>query len=257
MNRKPLLLLPLALLAFAFPASAQQNGGGNAPASRGAAGGGDVRIAVANPSRIFQAMRETQDLKETMKQDLVRLKGEEEEKRARIVKLQGQRNELKPDTPQWDEANDALLKAAIDLDTWGKTSKARAERNQKRQMKHLFEQIEAAVTEVAERDGFDLVVADQRPDLPQNLDEVNFDQLRGLINSRNVLYASAKADISDRVIALLDARYKGAAAAPAGGTGAGAGSGARKPANPARQGGSGAGTGAGGGDTGPAGEGER
>lgn len=254
MNRKPLLLLPLALLALAFPAQAQQNGGGgNAPAARGAAAG-DVRIAVANPSRIFQAMRETQDLKETMKQDLVRLKGEEEERKAKVVKLQGQRNELKPETPQWDDANDALLKAAIDLDTWGKTSKARAERNQKRQMKHLFEQIEAAVTEVAERDGFDLVVADQRPELPQNLDEVNFDQLRGLINSRNVLYASAKADISDRVIALLDAKYKGAAAAPAGGTGAGAGSGARKPANPARQGGGGR---TGGGGAAPAGEGEQ
>jgi Skp family chaperone for outer membrane proteins len=237
MKLKP-MLLPLALIAAAVATAfvqaqqVQTGGSRNATAGAAPAGGGGVanlRIAVASPSRIFVAMRETVELKKSMTAEGVRLKAEEDERRAKVLNLQGRRNELKADTPQWDEANEALLAAATELDTWGKITKAKAERNQKRRMKHLFEQIEAAVTEVAEREGYDLIVADQRAEIP-NLDEINFNQLQGLINSRTVLYASAKADISDQVIALLDAKYKGAAGAPAGG-----GSGAAAPAAPGRR----------------------
>ena len=240
----PLALVGLAVFTYAQGQPAQGGGGGGADA------GGDVRVAMVSPSRIFKAMRETKDLGESMESEGIRLRAEEDERRAKIKRLQDIRNDLKPESAQWDEAQENLLKAAIDLDTWGKLTKAKAERNQKRQMKHLFDQIERAVAEVAERDGYDLVLADQRPKL-DNLDEINFNQLQALLTSRNVLYASAKADISDQVIALLDAKYKGAAAAPAGGAGAGAaapaaGAGAPAPArgkqNPApRQGGAPAG----------------
>lgn len=237
-------LIPLALLALAVPAQAQQGGGGGgaAPAARGGGGGGgggsaaNVRVAMANPSRIFQEMQETKDLQENLRSEGVRLTAEEKEKRAELQKLQNQRNQLKPDTPQWDELNTDLMDAALEFRLWGEQTKAKAGRMQKRQLKHLFEQIEQAIAEVAERDGYDLVIADQRPELPENLDEINFDQLRALINTRNVLYASAKADLSDQVIALLDARYKGrgGAAVPA------AAGPPRRPAAP-RQGGAGTG----------------
>lgn len=179
-------------------------------------GSAQLRIAVANPSRIFSEMQETKDLKEDLESERVRLTSMEKEKREELQKIQNQRNQLKADTPQWDELNNKLMDAALEFQLWGQQTKARAERNQKRQMKQLFDHIEKAIEEVAQRDGYDMVLADQRPELPENLDQINFDQLRALINSRNVLYSSPKTDISDAVIATLDAKYKGkGAAAPA------------------------------------------
>src|SRR5918993_760708 len=154
-------------------------------------------------------MQESQDLKVNLESERVRLTSMEKEKRDALQALQNQRNQLKQDTPQWEELNNKLMDAALEFQLWGQQTKAKAERNQKRQMKQLFERIEQAVGEVAQRDGYDVVLADQHPELPENLDQINFEQLRALINARSVLYTAKKSDISDAVIALLDSKYKG------------------------------------------------
>jgi outer membrane protein len=185
-----------ALICFAAPMAYGQSEAG-------------LKIAIANTGRIFNEMQETKDLKASLETEHGRLKAQEDERRKELEKLQNERNQLKQDTPQWDELNNKLMDAVLEFQLWGQKTKAKAERDQKRQLKQLFDHIEGAVGEVAKRDGYDLVVAEQRPELPENLDQVNFDTLRAMINSRNVLYASPKADISDAVIALLDAKHKG------------------------------------------------
>ena len=202
MNLKS-LIVPLALLGLA--------------AVPGAAFA-QAKVAVANPGRIFQEMQETNELKQTLEAERVSLAAQEKERREEVQKLQAQRNQLKPETPQWDDLNNKLMDAATDFQLWGQRTKLKAERNQKRQMKTLFQRIEQAVQEVAQRDGYDIVIADQRPTLPEDLDSIPYDQVLGRINSRTLLYASPKADISDAVIALLDSKFKtqgGAGAAPA------------------------------------------
>ena len=63
--------------------------------------------------------------------------------------------------------------------------------------------------------GVDLVIADQRPDFPENLDSVNVDQLRGLINSRNVLFFKPQIDISADVFQSVEREVrKGAISLP-------------------------------------------
>ncbi|MGH7215231.1 MAG: OmpH family outer membrane protein, partial [Tepidisphaeraceae bacterium] len=115
---------------------------------------------------------------------------------------------LKPDSPQYGDRNKELLQAAVDLKVWGELMQQDLQRSQKQQMKSLFEKIEEAITEVAQQKGVDLVIAEQRPELPESIDQISVDQLRMLINQRNVLYATPKADISNEVIALLDSKYK-------------------------------------------------
>jgi len=75
-------------------------------------------------------------------------------------------------------------------------------------MKSLFEKIQSATSEVAKSKGITLVLAEQRPEVPENLDQVTVDQLRILITQRNVLFAGDGIDISNDIIALLDSRYK-------------------------------------------------
>ena len=133
----------------------------------------------------------------------------------KLQDLEAARNLLKPDSQQFADANKQLLQAAIEFETWGKLTQNDVQRNQKQQMRQLFDKITAAAGEVAEQKGYDVVIADQRPELG-NIDQLNVNQLRDLINQRNVLYANPSIDITNDVIAALDAQHKAAG----GGTGA-------------------------------------
>lgn len=200
MFKKLLGVAVLGLLAVHFASAAE---GASAPAA-------GAKVAIANTVKIFNEMQELKDLRQKMDSDLKLLDGMSREKRERLNNLKNQRDTLKPDTPQYQEKNAELLRSAIEYETWGKLNQANAQRDQKMQTKMLFQKIEAAVAEVAKQKGFDLVLSDQRPELPEDLDNIQVEQLRALITSRTVIYAAEKIDISSDVLALLDQKYKAA-----------------------------------------------
>lgn len=195
-------LAALLLAAAAVPAAAQQK---------------TTRVAVVDPTRVFNEMQETKDLRAQLESERQRLAATSKEKEQEIQNLQNQRKAARPDSPQIEELNKQIMQKAVDYEVWGKYAKMDAERVQKRQMRTLFGKIEAAAGDVAKQQGIDLVITDQSPDLPESLEGITIEQLRGVLNSRHVLYASDAADITSAVIALLDARYKsgGGAATPA------------------------------------------
>jgi Skp family chaperone for outer membrane proteins len=189
-------------LAFASTASAQDA----------------TRVAVSNPARVFGEMQETKDLKQKLESDRVALEADVRNRQQKVKDLQSARDLLKPDSPQYAQADQSFMTAAIEFDTWSKITQAQLQGQQKTQMKTLFDKIVAATGEVAQQKGFDLVLADQRPDLPENLAAINVEQLRAILNTRNVLFAGQKVDITNDVIASLDAKYRaggGGSTAPA------------------------------------------
>jgi Skp family chaperone for outer membrane proteins len=167
-----------------------------------------AKMAVANPAHIFNEMQETKDLKQQMESQKKSLMQTSSEKQNKIKDLQEARNQLKPDSPQYAERNKELLAATIDFQTWGQIQEAELQRYQKQQTRQLFEKIVAAVQKVAERKGIDVVISERKPELPENLDNLQFPQLLELINQRSVLYADSKVTLDSEVIALLDAEYK-------------------------------------------------
>jgi Skp family chaperone for outer membrane proteins len=177
-----------------------------------------TKVAVCNPARCFSEMQETKDLKQKIENQQKQLKGEIDARQQKVKDLQAQRDLLKPDSPQFVEADKTFMKEAIEFDTWGKITQAQMQGEQKQQMKALYDKIVAATDEVAKAKGIDLVLTDQRPDLPENLAAINVDQLRAILNQRNILSMNEKkVDISQDVVAALDAKYKssgGASAAP-------------------------------------------
>lgn len=174
-----------------------------------------ARIAVANTARIFSEMQELKDLRVKLQSDQKLLIGASKEMRDKVDALKAAREALKVDSPQYQDKNAELLKAAIQYEVWGKINDADMQRNQKLQMRRLFEKIEQGVVEVAKQKGYDLVITDQHADLPDDLlEKLTIEQLRTLINSRNVLYAGEKVDISNDVLAVLDARYRAGAKTP-------------------------------------------
>lgn len=173
------------------------------------------KVAVVNTAKIFNDMVERKDMQAKMEADLKLLDGVDKEKREKLNALKTSRDALKSDSPQFKEKNADLLKSAIEYEGWTKINQANLQRDQKQQMKNLFDKIEAAVSEVAKQKGIEVVLNDRRQDIPDDLDPLNINQLKELINARTVMYSNDKADISNDVLALLDAKYRGAAAKPA------------------------------------------
>jgi len=182
----------------------------------------NAKIAVCNPARVFGDMQETKDLKASLESQRKQIEGEVQQRQEKVKGLQAARDLLKADSPQYQKADQDFMQEAIQFDTWSKITQAQLQGQQKTQMKNLFDKIVAATTAVAQQKGLDLVLADQRPDLPENLGQISVDQLRAILNGRNVLFSTEKVDITQAVIAELDAKYKAGGGGPpapaAGGT---------------------------------------
>jgi len=199
-NRTARVALPAILCALAF------NIGVLMPAAS-AQSAQPTKVAIANPAKIFQQLQETNDLKAAMENKRKNLEAEEFTRRQKIKDAQAKRDQLKPEAPGYNDANRDFLNLQIEFQVWGQMMQQDVAREQKLQMKGLFDKITAATTEVATAKGIDLVIAEQRPEI-ENIDAINVEQLRALLNTRNVLFSSPQIDISNDVIAAMDAKYK-------------------------------------------------
>ena len=169
-----------------------------------------ARIAVVNPAKVFNDMAETKALQGRMAEEQKKFEAESKTKAARLAELKKGRDDIKPDSPQWDAANQTLMSESAAYKVWGETQRATAEFRQKRQMKALFDKIQVAIAKVAQRDGIDLVIADSSERLPDDIDTADIRALRAMILQKNVLFVSNKQglDITAAVQLQLDAEYK-------------------------------------------------
>lgn len=186
------------------------------------------RIATANPGKIFQDMQETKDLKDQLDTQSKALADQQKAQEETLQGLQSALKQLQPGAPQYNDKRKELIQKAVELDTWKKVQQAQVQDQQKFQMKSLFDKIADAAKVIATDKKLDLVITETNVDFPADMDQVSVDQLRALINQRNILFSSGKLDISAEITAKLDADYKAkGAAAPAapatGGTAAPAG----------------------------------
>jgi Skp family chaperone for outer membrane proteins len=204
-HNKRLWLLGVALACLAALVIVnQQSAQGQAPATANSA----TSIAVANVPRIFAEMQETKDLRTRMDAEGRALMQEDKDRAVKLNDLKSARDAIKANTPQWNDAQKALTEASIQYRVWVETTKLELDRRQKQQTRELYDHILAAVAEIARQRNIDIVVADQKQLAPENVDKMSIEDFRSLLSQREVLYASARSDISGEVIALLDAKFK-------------------------------------------------
>ena len=180
-----------ALAVAALPAAAQE----------------PPRIATVNPAKVFSEMQETKDLKQKMEADRKTITDEGQRKGAEVEDAKKRPALFNEGTDDFNKANKEYLEKVIAAQAWQELIKQDLQRQQKSQMKSLFEKIEAATKEVATAKKIDLVLVDQKTEFP-DLDSINVDQLRGIINQRTVLFNNGRFDITNDVLAAVDAKYK-------------------------------------------------
>ena len=192
MKIKPLPLALALLLLAAAPAASF----------------GQLKVALANPGRIIDGIKETKDLQAKLKVEVDSLESQSRQKQEELTDLKNRRDQLKPGTPQYDQLNGQLREKAIDFQAWSQVNKADLESRQKAQLKNLYQKMQDAVAEIAKQQGYDLVLTEQAPQLPPNTDQMQMNDLRGLLNARNVLFAKPELDITSQVIAKMDEKYQ-------------------------------------------------
>lgn len=193
--RRTLVAFALAALAACLPA-------------RFAAAQDVPRVATVNIAKIFNDMQETKDLKQKMDADRKAITEEGQRRNAEVEDAKKRRALFNDGTEDAEKANKEFMEKAMANQVWQQMIKVQVERENKRQMKSLFEKIEQATKEVAQARKIDIVLVEQRIDMPADIDQINLEQLRALINQRTVLFSSGKFDISNDVLAAVDAKYK-------------------------------------------------
>jgi Skp family chaperone for outer membrane proteins len=169
------------------------------------------RIATVNTAKVFNEMMETKDLKQKMDSDGKAIKDESDRRENDLKESQKKRDLFNEGTADYDKANKELVEKAIGMRAWQELTKAELQRQQKVQMRNLFNKIEDATKQVAVAKKIDLVFVDQKIELPtdsKTMEQITADQLRQLINQRTIVYNNGRLDITDEVLAAVDANYK-------------------------------------------------
>jgi Skp family chaperone for outer membrane proteins len=197
-SRRSLCTLALSVAALVLPA-------------RFAAAQDGPRIAIVNPAKVFNEMQETKDLKQKMESDRQAIQAEGKRRQDEVEEAKKKRTLFNEGTEDFNKANKDLIEKAIGLQTWQELIKADLARQQKSQMSSLFKKIEDATKDVATAKKLDIVIVEQKIDLPSDpntMEQINVDQLRSLINQRTVMFNNGKYDITNEVLAAVDAKYR-------------------------------------------------
>lgn len=192
---------PLAALAVMFCIAA-------APRTAHAQTQTNVKVAIANPVEIFNQIQETKDLRTKLEADVAALEKQRIGKASELKDLTDRLKLLTSTSPEYAKQSRDLLEKSTSFEVWMRMAQADMARQQKNQIKALYDKIVQAIDTVAKGKQIDLVLAEQRPELPQDLEQVTPDQLRQLLGQRNVLYNSSVADITQDVIDVMNKQYQ-------------------------------------------------
>lgn len=164
----------------------------------------NTRVGVCNPARVFERMDERRAIQERINGRRVQIQAEAERRQGEIRQLEQQRQNLRPDTPQFNQLTQEILEKSVQYNVWGQLQQAELARTEREHLRRLFDKIQQATGEIASSRGMSLVLSENRPEITE---EMNPDQVRAVLGTRNVLYVSEQADLTEAVIALVNRRY--------------------------------------------------
>ncbi len=170
-----------------------------------------TKVAVVNPALILQEMKETKASNEAFKADQIALQNQAKERQAKLQELQNQQAQIKPDAPQWTELNKQVVQMRTENEVWVKQADQELTRKFRDQARKISIKIKDAVAEVAKAKGVQLVIAEQSDIADADLERIPLQQLMPALLSRAVFYSDDTIDITQEVLAKLDAGYAPAA----------------------------------------------
>ena len=167
------------------------------------------KIATANMQRILNEIKEVKELEARLKTKLEDARRQQESLQAQAKEKQGQRDQYKPDSPEYNRVNNELVKIVVEAQIAGQIAQQELVREQKRQLKAISEKIVAQVKVIAEAKQIAIVVAQVLPPeiSDENWEKLTTEQASNLLSARNLLYVTPDMDLTTEVITSLDAAH--------------------------------------------------
>lgn len=174
-----------------------------------------IRIAVCNPGKVFESLDERKAIQDKMKGERDRIQNEAKRRDEEVKQMKLEREQLKPESAPYAEKTQLMMQKAVEFEVWARIMEQEMAKREKDQVKALYDKIAAACKVVAEQKKLDLVLSERAPQIPPDMTQLTPDQLRALLAQTDVLYKNEKADVTQAVIAQLNADYAKGTPAPA------------------------------------------
>ncbi len=170
---------------------------------------GASRVAVVDVVKVFGECQRQKDLAEELKQLQDKLEAENQKRRQAIDALQATVDAMDPNDPSRANKTRELLARQIDYKNWFDLKQADITREVALWTAKIYNDIVAATSATAEKDGIDVVMYREEIQLRGDPNEV-----QAQIRARKVVYSSAGTDITAQVLAKVDSDYRSAPKQP-------------------------------------------
>lgn len=170
---------------------------------------GGTSVAVVKVPELSEKYQKTTDLEVQFEVVRKKFNADRDEQKARIDKAaKSLQEELKPGTDEFRARKREIARMEADLQAFAETEGERIEQGLARSLRSIFDDIQAAIAEVAGEKGIDVVIAyDEMPnELPNTTQSI-----RQQIVLQKVLYWNPRVDLTAAVLERLNAKYKAVA----------------------------------------------
>jgi len=177
--------------------------------------GGGVSVAVVDVPAVSERYQGTKELEAVFEQRRVKFNQERDALRERVEKLRRSlQEELKPGSAEFEERRKQLVMLEAEMQWYNDSQGQLIEAGLASSLHQIYNDIHAAVSDVAEANGIDIVLAADRlpPESPPTTQ-----QARQQILLQKVIYWAPNVDITAAVVEHLNAKYQAAQAEKAGG----------------------------------------
>ncbi|MBN2584855.1 MAG: OmpH family outer membrane protein [Planctomycetes bacterium] len=164
------------------------------------------RVAVCDLAKVVDDYKRVQSLQDDLAQQ-EKSRVEEVKRRSDVIEMMAkQMDDLKEGSEDRKKLEETAWEKMYELKAYRETEQGRLQRKSRDGLLSCYEEIMAQISRHAESNGIDLVVYKEQLD-PLLKTAQNTQELKSMINSRRVLYNSAALDITDAVIAALNAKW--------------------------------------------------
>ena len=164
-----------------------------------------LRVAVCDALHVFDNYRRVKDLNVELQKKREGMDAEEQKRLKAIDDLEKELGLLAETSKEYETQLEKMLLLQNELEVWKKTEEALLLRWRFRLTRQMFEEILQAVEDVANKQGYHLVLFKESPTLQaRNTTEL----VQEMFGRRKVLYNDAGLDITEAVLAQLNLRYR-------------------------------------------------
>ena len=161
------------------------------------------KIAVCNVTVVLNQYVKAKELAAVLAEKQRAVQVEDDKRAKAIQKLEATVEALKPGSMEHEKQMLELIRTRADRQTWAQIENLRLQRDYMRKTAEMWAELTAAVSEVANANGIEIVLQEQAQDL--TLEGVA-DPARA-ISQRHVLYTYRGANITDEVLKKLNQKY--------------------------------------------------